>query len=313
MERRIWRIINKRGEILERQKKEVEEISRELKEKTEKELEELRKELIRLRALKKKREQEAKKDSESKTIGLPTSNMNEVEKKLVKIDDYLTKQMKIMQENQVEEREDLQYNNSIEAELKLLEQQILGEEQLIEKEIQPYEQLLKEYSWLQEKRYEYMYYIPDKKESPSDYESWKEQWAKILFDYAKYAILHVIYLRKLITEKPFSELNNRELAVKEIAQKLIDQKLAKWLSKNKEKLRIYWKTLDEWADDIYTWAYENGKTEPILKFEIEEANKPFSTLPKEDLEKIYKILAKQKRAKLIKLKDGQTALKIIFD
>ena len=70
---------------------------------------------------------------------------------------------------------DNQYTEYIESELQVLEKEILGEEGLLEKEISPYEQLISEYPWLEEKRYEFMYTIPDKKRSPSDYESWKER------------------------------------------------------------------------------------------------------------------------------------------
>ena len=48
-------------------------------------------------------------------------------------------------------------------------------------------------------------------------------------------------------------------------------------------------------------------------YEIREANHEFSTLPKEDLEAIFKILAKAKRAKVIKLDDGDLSVKIKLD
>ena len=96
-----------------------------------------------------------------------------------------------------------------------------------------------------------------------------------------------------------------------IVDELIAQKQAKWFSKKKEKLRVYWKTLEGWSDEIYKWAYENGKLEPIMIFELREAKQEdFSSLPIEDLEAIFKILAKSRRAKILKLGNGQLAFKI---
>ncbi|MHA1146709.1 MAG: hypothetical protein ACTSR8_00515 [Promethearchaeota archaeon] len=301
---------------MERQREKATEISKELQKKTEKELEDLRQELIRLRELKKQRknEEKAKESSKSELIEeKEVVKVDDVENRLNKIDGYLSRQMEIIREKTGDKTLDHQYSEYIESELQLLEKQILGEEGLLEKEISPYEQLLKEYPWLEEKRYEFMYTIPDKKKHPSDYESWKEEWAKVMFDYAKYAILHILYLRELSSEKPFSNFQNREASIKEIAEKLITQKIAKWYDKKKDKLRIYWKTLETWADEIYNWAYDLGKLEPIMPFEIRDANMEFSTLPKEELEKIYKILSKKNKAMLLKLDDGETSFKILLD
>ena len=159
-----------------------------------------------------------------------------------------------------------------------------------------------------------MYMIPDKKRDPSDYESWKEEWSKVMFDYAKYAILHVLYLRQLNTMKPFSNFQDREGAIKEIAEKLIDQDIAEWVNKKqKEQLRIYWKTLDGWAEEIYKWALDIVKTEPIMLFEIRESEQEFCNLPEDDLEEIYKIMVKKRKATIIKLPDGELAFKIRLD
>ena len=76
-------------------------------------------------------------------------------------------------------------------------------------------------------------------------------------------------------------------------------------------MRVYWKTLEVWSDDIYKWAYDNGKIEPIMIYEIREAKQEdFSNLPLEDLEEIFKILVKNRRAKVFKLENGQLSFKI---
>ena len=284
-----------------------------------KELVDLQKELQRLRELKKQKElrelekQKVKSEEGNQQVEdyIPQESSAElgtdddIENRLNKIHDFLTTNLEELDERTYEK-----HAGDIESELQKLEQEIVGERGLIEKEFTPYEQLLEAYPWLEEKRYEFMYSIPSKKQKFDDYQSWRKEWSKVFFDYARYAILHTIYVKQIASEVPFSKFEDRQTAIKEIADELIVQGLAKFLTKKKEKLRVYWKTLDNWADEIYNWAYELGKLDPIMVFEIRDAKLEFSTLPKEDLEEVFRILAKTQKAKVIKLEEGQLALKI---
>ncbi|MFX0059573.1 MAG: hypothetical protein ACFE8J_14850 [Candidatus Heimdallarchaeota archaeon] len=291
---------------MERQKEKPAEISEEVKEKSEKELEELRKELARLKHLKQLKEQETEEIGEiieDETIEKVPSE--DIEARLDKIEDFLTSKMGVVDRNAYE-----QNASEIEKELQLLELEIVGEKGVVAKEVSTYELLVNDYPWLEEKRYVFMYSIPNRKTNLKDYESWKNEWSKVLFDYARYAILHILYLRKLESEKPFSKFDDRNTALKEIAQELVDKKQAEWLSKSKEKLRIYWKSIDNWAEEIYKWAMEISPLEPILIFEIRDSNKEFSNLPNEDLVKIFKILEKDRRGKIIQLDNGQLSFKL---
>lgn len=294
---------------MERQREQTEEIPKEIKEKPEQELKELRKELARLRSLKKEKEQLEK---------------EAVEKHLINEDDFKIADLKFIEE-QFDELENIlssqageidskvykQHAEQIESELEVLEQELLGEKGLIEKKLSAYEKLLESYPWLEEERKKFMFTMPNKSKQKTDYVSWKTEWAKVLFDYARFAVLHIIYIRELNSHKPFSDFTNREQYILEIAEELISQKQAKWLSKKKEKLRVYWKTLEVWSDEIYRWAYDNGKIEPIMIYELREAKQEdFSNLPLEDLEEIFKILAKNRRAVVLKLENGQKAFKI---
>jgi hypothetical protein len=298
---------------MERQKEKTEEVPEEVKEETEIELNELRRELLRLKELKRLKEQEEQKeiDNESTLEEISEEEPQEstihedIEARLDKIEDFLTSKL-----GQIDEKAYQQNAELIEQELQLIEKEIIGEQGVVAKEVSSYELVLNDYPWLEEKRYVFMYSIPNKKTNHKDYESWKSEWSKVLFDYARYAILHILYLRKLESEKPFSKFEDRHTALKEIAQELVDKKQAEWLSKSKEKLRIYWKSVDNWAEEIYEWAMEISPLEPILIFEIRESNKDFSNLPSEDLMKIFKLLEKAQRGKIIKLDDGQISFKI---
>ena len=297
---------------MERQREKPKEITKEEKEQPEKEIEELRKELARLKELKKQKELERRKEIDSETETkedgedeLIISKRQDIEARLDKIEDFLTSKL-----GEVDSKAYEQNAEEVEQELKLIEREIVGEKGVISKEITTYELLINDYPWLEEKRYVFMYTLPNKKTDLKDFESWKNEWSKILFDYARYAILHILYLRQLESEKPFSKFEERTDALKEIADELVEKDQAEWLSKSKERLRVYWKTLEKWAQEIYEWALEISPLEPILIFEIRESNKEFSNLPKEDIIKIFKMLEKDKKGEIIKAENGQISFKI---
>ncbi|MFX1375266.1 MAG: hypothetical protein ACFFA0_05595 [Promethearchaeota archaeon] len=294
---------------MERQREKPSEVSEEAKEKAEEELKELKKELARLRALKKEKEDLEKKALERHIINeedFKIADLSYIEEEFDKLETILSSQA-----GEIDNKLYQKHAEYIEAELQELEEEIIGEKGLIEKKLTAYEKLLDAYPWLEEERKKFMYTMPDKNKQKKDYSSWKGEWAKVLFDYARFAVLHIIYIRELNSEKPFSNFTKREQYILEIAEELISQKQAIWLSKKKEKLRVYWKTLEVWSDEIYKWAYDNGKLEPIMIYELRDAKQEdFSNLPLEDLEAIFKILAKSRRAKVLKLENGQLAFKI---
>ncbi len=293
---------------MERQKEKTEDTVKDLKEKPERELDGLRKELTRLKELKKQKDLKEIEDetvkiaSEAIQEGLPSE---EIEERLNKLEDLLTSKL-----GEIDQKTYEQNAAQIEIELREIELEIVKEREAVTKEISTYELLLNDYPWLEEKRYIFMYSIPNKKTDLKDYESWKSEWSKVLFDYARYAILHILYLRQSESEKPFSNFEDRKQALEEIAEELVKKEQAEWLSKSKEKLRVYWKSLDNWAEEIYDWAMEISPLEPILIFEIRESNKAFSKLPNDDIIKIFKMLEKEKRGKIIRLEDDQVSFKI---
>ena len=291
---------------MERQRERPKEIPEEEKEKVDRDLEELRKELARLKELKKIQElQRIQEEDISTEEQLSEPTEKNIETRLNKIEDFLTSNL-----GEIDSKAYKQNAGEIERELQRIETEIIGEKAVVAKEVSTYELLLNDHPWLEETRYIFMYSIPNQKTNTKDYESWKNEWLKVLFDYARYAILHILYLRKMQTVKPFANFEDRATALREIAQALVDKKQAEWLSKSKEKLRVYWKSLDNWAEDIYDWAMEISPLEPILIFEIRESNQEFSNLPREDIEKIFKMLENDRKGKIIELEDGQISFKI---
>lgn len=304
---------------MEKQREKQKEVPKELKEKAEKELEGLRNELARLRKLKKEKEQleqrkskeevVVKQEEELETDDVEVDALKYLEDSFEKVEDLLSSDL-----GEIDHKAFKQHAKQIESELQILEKEIVGEEGLIVKELSPYEKLLQAYPWLEEERKKFMYTIPNKKKNLTDYTSWITEWTKILFDYARFAVLHILYIRNLNSEQPFSNFTNREVYIREIAEELVNKNQAKWLSKKKNRLRVYWKSLELFSDEIYEWAYQQGRLEPIMIYEIREAkSEDFSNLPLEDLEELFRILVKNRKAKIFKLEDGQLAFKITLE
>jgi predicted CopG family antitoxin len=165
------------------------------------------------------------------------------------------------------------------------------------------------HDWLDDVRYEFMYNPPPENKK-NDYKEWLEEWAKIMFDFAKIEKKHVIYVQELLNRKPFQALRTGKEAIIDIGENLAKKKLAIWVVK-KEKLRVYWKSLDEWASVIYDWAYKNAKTEPLFVYDLKEEHESFSDLPEDEFPEIFKILEKQKKGKMVKSSDKKLAF--VFD
>jgi len=199
----------------------------------------------------------------------------------------------------------------IDNELEKLEAEIDLEQKKAAIIISIFDQLSEEHEWVKEPQYGFMYSMPDKKTQKRDFESWIDVWSKVLFDYARIASDHIIYSKTLLSEKPWSDFKDRTTAIQEITNNLVKQKVAEWLGKKKEKLRIYWLSLEEWADKIVLWAHEIAFTEPIFITDIKEAEQDFSSLPDEDIIKTFNIIAKQGRGTKIKLENDVIAIQII--
>lgn len=200
---------------------------------------------------------------------------------------------------------------SIDAEIQKLEQEIEVEQTKAAVVVSIFDQLCEEYTWLKEPAYGFMYSMPNKKKNKKDYESWLDDWSRVLFDYAQIAAKHIIYTKEMLSEKPWADFKDRTNVIQELADGLIKQKVAEFLDKKKERLRIYWKSLESWADTIVEWAKEIAFLEPIFIEDIRNANQEFSTLPDSDINKIFNIIAKQGHADKVKV-DDKYAIKIKF-
>lgn len=202
--------------------------------------------------------------------------------------------------------------SEIDAELSKLQQEIEMEQNKAAVTISIFDQLCEEHEWLKQPQFGFMYTMPNKKKEKRDYESWLDDWRKVLFDYAQLASKHIIYSRKLLSEKPWSEFRDRTESITEISESLVKRKMAEWLDKKKKKLRVYWRSLEAWADEIIDWIKQTPITGPVMFQDIRNADKGFSDLPNDDLYKIFTIIGKRDDAEKHKLDNGELAITVKF-
>ncbi len=144
--------------------------------------------------------------------------------------------------------------------------------------------------------------------------AWIKEWADFLLKWAEVTNHHIVRLLDLQEEFPFNNpIIKKKLSLDDlqlIGEYLVENGYAVWLSSRKDRLRVYWKTLEEFSDDIYEWAYSWGH-EVVTLLDLVQANEPWSNLPRIDLKKIMELLVKTKRAEWASKKD-KTVIKFIY-
>lgn len=144
-------------------------------------------------------------------------------------------------------------------------------------------------------------YIKPKKEG--QIESWLESWSAIVLDYSRIFVIHVININELRNVHPFNNSKtNKRLTleqVREIIDNLVQQNVAKWLDeKTKTRARIYWKSNDEWADELLDFMIETGRVVEIHSlYDLSQLEQKWSILPSDDLIIVCEMLVEKKVAK----------------
>jgi len=151
--------------------------------------------------------------------------------------------------------------------------------------------------------YPWMYIKP---RNPDLYDSWLQSWGNLLLRWSSFHIKHVISLNDLLSTPPYSKLTTENL--KEIMNYLVKTGFARWLDEN--RLRIYWKSLEELADYLYDWALNTGTIHFTPYDLIQESPEIIRNLPSEDLLQIINILISKKKAKW--MDKNKRAVKILL-
>jgi len=134
-------------------------------------------------------------------------------------------------------------------------------------------------------------------------ESWLESWSAIILDYSRIFVIHIININDLRSVHPFQ---NKKIGkrltvdqVRTIIDHLVKQNIARWLDEdNKTRARIYWKSNEEWADELLDFMIETGRVVEIHSlYDLTQLEEKWSNLPADDLVIVCEMLVEKKVAR----------------
>ncbi|MHA1948760.1 MAG: hypothetical protein ACXAAO_00335 [Candidatus Thorarchaeota archaeon] len=157
-------------------------------------------------------------------------------------------------------------------------------------------------SWGDVEETEWMYSVPAREE---DMYLWANEWSDYLLAWSENKRVHVMSLATFITEPPFKDLRDKIDSFRKIASVLVEKEVAEWRDRKKRQLRIYWRPLEDWADQIYQWAIKTGKLRLDVKsIVIQESAEDFSSLPEKDIHIVLALMVKKGLAEWVDQKKG---------
>ncbi len=146
----------------------------------------------------------------------------------------------------------------------------------------------------------WMYIRPNKGDQ---IESWLESWSAIVLDYSRIFVIHIININEIRSVHPF---HNKKIGkrltidqVRDIIDHLVTHNIAKWLDEdNKTRARIYWKSDEEWADQLLDFMIETGRVVEIHSlYDLTQLEENWSNLPADDLIIVCEMLVERKVAR----------------
>ena len=180
-------------------------------------------------------------------------------------------------------------------EMREVQQEIVSEIEKISEEVKVAEQVevveeKPKFTFPEWIDYPWMYIRP---KTPDLQRSWLQSWGDLLLKWASFHVKHVISVHDLLSTPPYSKLSVEYL--REIMNYLVETGFAKWLDEN--RLRVYWKSLEELADYLYNWALNTGTIHFTPYDLLQESPEIIKNLPTEDIFRIIEILISSKKAK----------------
>ncbi|MHA1995577.1 MAG: hypothetical protein ACW97Z_13615 [Candidatus Hodarchaeales archaeon] len=136
-------------------------------------------------------------------------------------------------------------------------------------------------------------------EDPDLKQQWLLTWGDFLLAFARVLNQHILDLQEVSLVYPFQNgVLQKKLSLsqlKAISEHLIEQEKASWWDTDETRLRIYWKTLSSFAEEIFDYSFQNG-FEMITLYDMVKMNQSWSSLPPKDLAIIMKLMVKSKKA-----------------
>lgn len=128
-----------------------------------------------------------------------------------------------------------------------------------------------------------------------NYKKWVEEWLSIILKVAENENIHLINKMDLKLKQPLDKLDDKsyDSLIKEILE---TSYISYWGNGN---LRIYWKSLNGWADSLVKKANDMDKSLIYGLEGITEIDETMWRIPKSDIQRILDILVDQRRARWV--------------
>ena len=136
-----------------------------------------------------------------------------------------------------------------------------------------------------------MYFKP---KNPDSLVAWRNTWINYILSYAQQRNIHVINLTDLRREHPFNKMDVE--AFEDLINSLIDKGFGMWWGKSKKEVRIYWRSLERWAEELVQLAKDKEKLVIIGTKDLTLLEPKLTTMPKRDLEEILNIMVQREHA-----------------
>ena len=145
----------------------------------------------------------------------------------------------------------------------------------------------------------WMFIIPTKEDQ---LQSWLESWRAVLVDYSRIFVIHVLNVDDVRQEFPFRNKSvNKELtadSIRDICDFMIEEGIAEWLDYSRVRLRVYWRSHNEWANRIYGFMMDTGRIVDLhTVYDLSTYEQEWSTLPTLDIKKVIEDLITQGKAR----------------
>ncbi len=138
--------------------------------------------------------------------------------------------------------------------------------------------------------------IPD---DPELKQQWLITWGDFFLAFARILNLHIIDIHEVSLVYPFTNpILKKKLSppqMEAISEYLIELERAKWWDTEKTRLRLYWKTLNSFVDEIFEYSFQNGY-EMVTLYDMVKMKQSWSSLPSKDISTIMKLLVETKKA-----------------
>ena len=300
-------------------RKREDKISEEERKKKEERLKMLQQKLAQIEEKEKQQKEAAQQKEEAKPVIAPQKTAIELEAEQLLKNAGVTLSEEDIESNELDQKAavfDNMFEKMLELNIDIPEmdeidpEKVFGGMALSEKDMaeKAYKDLVKKHPWLEETSMGFMYTMPNVKDKRA-YESWLNDWMNVFFDHALITKSHFLYPKNMTVTKPFNNFTERLTEILAVCNGMVKKGTAKWVDKKKQdKLRVEWKTMSNWMDDVVNWARDNAISSPVFIHDLQDAMEDFSTLPEEVLDAIFKMIEKNKLGKPIKV-DSATAIK----